>query len=72
MAEDDDTPVVQDDIEVLNWIDNSQWRKVSIKLPIPMYGFRPIISDDHLLIVGYYSTCVNDVVKIPGGLLPSV
>ena len=68
VAEDDDTPVVQDDIEVLNWIENSQWRKVSIKLPIPMYGFRPIISDDHLLIVGYYSkdiTCVNDVIKIP-------
>ena len=53
-AEDDDSPVVQDDIEVLNWIENSHWRKVSIKLPVPMYGFIPTISDDHLLIVGYY------------------
>ena len=52
-AEDDDTPVVQDDIEVLNWIENSHWMKVSIKLPVPMYAFTPIISDDHLLIVGY-------------------
>ena len=52
-AEDDDTPVVQDDIEVLNWIENSHWRKVSIKLPVPMYGFTPTISADHLLIVGY-------------------
>ena len=52
-AEDDDTPVVQDDIEVLNWIENSHWRKVSIKLPVPMWGFAPTISDDHLLIVGY-------------------
>ena len=42
-----------DDIEVLNWIENSHWRKVSIKLPVPMYGFKPTISDDHLLIVGY-------------------
>ena len=49
-AEDDDTPVVQDDIEVLNWIENSHWRKVSIKLPVPMYSFIPTISNDHLLI----------------------
>ena len=52
-AEDDDTPLGQNDIEVLNWIENSHWRKVSIKLPVPMYGFTPTISDDHLLIVGY-------------------
>ena len=53
-GEDDDTPVIQDDIEVLNWIENSHWRKVSIKLPVPMFGFTPTISDDHLLIVRYY------------------
>ena len=58
--EDDDTPVVQDDIEVLNWIENSHWRKVSIKLPVPMYGFTPTISDDHLLIVGYYGPGSGD------------
>ena len=53
-AENDDTAVVQDDIEIFNWIKkSSHWRKVSIKLPIPMYGFKPTISDDHLLIVGY-------------------
>ena len=51
---DDHTPIVQDDIEVLNWIEKSHWRKVSIKLPIPMYSFTPTItSDDHLLIVSY-------------------
>ena len=54
IAEDDDKPVVQDDIEVFNWIENSHWSKISIKLPVPMYGFTPTISDDHLLIVGYY------------------
>ena len=55
-SEDDDTLTVQDDIEVLNWIENSHWRKVSIKLPVPMCLFTPTItSDDHLLIVGYNS-----------------
>ena len=66
-AKDDDTPVAQD-IEVLNWIENSHWRKVSIKLPVPMYGFAPTISDDHLLIVGYYGAdtgCYNSAYKIP-------
>ena len=52
-AKDDDTTVAQDDIEIFNWIENSHWRKVSIKLPVPMYSFTPTISDDHLLIVGY-------------------
>ena len=47
----DDT--THDDVEVLNWIENSHWRKVSIKLPVPMWNFTPTISDDHLIIVGY-------------------
>ena len=42
-----------DDIEVLNWMENSHWRRVSIKLPVPMYSFFPTICDDHILIVGY-------------------
>ena len=68
---DDDTPVIQDDIEVLNWIENSHWRKVSIKLPVPMYAFTPIVSDDHLIIVGYVGAdnsaglkCCNGAYKI--------
>ena len=68
IAEDDDTLVVQDDIEIFNWIENSHWRKVSIKLPVPMYCFRPTISDDHLLIVGYGGANMkpyNGVYKIP-------
>ena len=52
-AEDDDTLVEQDDIEVLDWTENSKWRKVSIKLPVPMFKFSPTISGDHLVIVGY-------------------
>ena len=67
-AEDDDTPVIQDDIEVLNWIENSHWRKVSIKLPVPMYAFTSTISDDHLIIVGYDGADMllhNGAYKIP-------
>ena len=67
-AENDDTLVVQGDIEVLNWIENSHWRKVSIKLPVPMYDFAPTISDDHLLIVGYGGAdmnAYNGAYKIP-------
>ena len=52
----DDTRVTQDDIEIFNWIENSHWRKLSIKLPEPMSCFTPTISDDHLLIVGYSGT----------------
>ena len=67
-GEDDDTPVAQDDIEVLNWIENSHWRKVSIKLPVPMYSFTPTLSDDHLIIVGYVGpniTRQRSAYKIP-------
>ena len=66
-SEDDDTKVIQDDIEVLNWTENSHWRKVSTKLPMPMWGFTPIVSDDHLLIVSYGGDLKhgNGTYKIP-------
>ena len=60
--------ITQDDTEILNWIENSHWRKVSIKLPVPMWGFTPTISNDHLLIVGYHGPnmeCYNGAYKIP-------
>ena len=63
---DDDSD--HDDIEVLKWTENSHWRIVSIKLPVPMYAFTPIVSDNHLLIVGHYGTdklCYTSAYKIP-------
>jgi len=48
-----DTPEAQDDIEVLNWIENSHWRKISVNLPGPMWAFTPIIAGNHFVIVGY-------------------
>ena len=62
------TLVVQDDIEVLDWMKNSHWQKVSINLPVPMAWFTPIITDDHLLIVGYATANkrrVTNAYKIP-------
>jgi len=53
------TRVVQDDIEVLNWMENSHWQKASVILPVPMATFAPIIMDDHLLIVGYTDVTVT-------------
>ena len=50
---DDDTPVVLDDIEILNWEENLQWKRVSIHLPVPMYALQFTVSNDHLFVVGY-------------------
>ena len=64
----DDMPVPQDDIEVLNWIENSQWRRVSMKLPKPMDMFSPFIVDNYLYIVGYDGAdnkTYNNSYKIP-------
>ena len=64
----DITSVIEDDIEILNWIENSCWRRVSIKLPVPMCIVTPTISDDHLLIVGYCDNSIQtqgDAYKIP-------
>ena len=63
-----DILLIQDSIEVFNWIENSQWRMVSINLPVPMYSFTPIITGDYYLIIGYIgakriSSC--SVYKIP-------
>ena len=49
----EDAPIIQDDIEILNWVENSHWRKLSITLPEVMSTFIPTIIDDHLFIVGY-------------------
>ena len=71
------TRQTQDDIEVLNWIENSHWRKVSINLPEPMSIFTPIIADDHYVIVGYagadrkdyssaYKIPIDDIIRSGG------
>ena len=50
-----DDNTVHDDIEVLNWMENPvHWRRVAIKLPVPMCAFTPTVTDDHIIIVGFY------------------
>ena len=44
---------IHNDIEVLNWHLCNQWVKSSIFLPVPMWAFSPIISDNEFYIVGY-------------------
>ena len=48
---DDDSD--HDDIEVLNWMENSHWRRVSTKLPVPMHSIILTTYNDYILIVGY-------------------
>ena len=45
----------RDDIEVLDWQENLQWKRVSVQLPEPMWAFTPSTCDDKLVIVGYHS-----------------
>ena len=65
---DDANLVPLDDIEVLNWVENSHWMKVSTHLPLPMFCIRPIISDGSLLFVEYCET--RFIVTAEGYKLP--
>ena len=59
---------VLDDIEILDCIENSHWRMVCVKLPIPMWDLTTTTSGDHLLIVNYCDVDLlicSDVYKIP-------
>ena len=60
--------IVYNDIEILDWIENSHWRAVSINLPEPMWNFTPTVSNDYLVIVGFCDASLNrseDAYKIP-------
>ena len=55
------------DIEVLDWVENSSWRKLSVYLPVPMFNIKPTLSDGDFLIVGYYGAnrqCYSGTYKI--------
>ena len=49
----DPEKVALDTIEILNYIDNLQWREVSLHLPIPMWRTTPTVVDDQLYIVNF-------------------
>ena len=59
---------VLDDIEILDWVENSQWKRVSVCLPVPMYALQLTIFSDDLFIVGYVNVGIQfdrHVHKIP-------
>ena len=41
------------EIEILNWIENCPWTKVSTLLPFPMYAFTPVVYNEYFYIVGF-------------------
>ena len=48
---------ISDDIEVLNWTDNSpQWMRASVHLPRPMFNIKMTTCGDHIFIVGYHNS----------------
>ena len=52
---------LSDDIEILDWVENSQWRKVSIHLPMPMFAPQLTVSNDKVFVAGYHDAtmCSN-------------
>ena len=62
-----------DSIEVMNYHRRLQWKKVPVRLPVPMWGIKPTVSGDDLVIVGYsgdlrytkfYQTKVNAIINL--------
>ena len=69
--DDDGTPVLLDDVEILDWVENSQWKMVSVHLPVPMFALQLTASNDHLFVVGYCNAkhLDNHVYKLPIALI---
>ena len=50
--------IILDNIEVMNH-NHLQWREISTHLPDPMWGIKPTIFGDNIIIVGYYTTTIG-------------
>ena len=71
-ARGDDTRVALDDIEILDWVENSQWKRVAIHLPVPLFNLQLTVCNDHLFVVGYINANLNfdnHVYKLPVTLI---
>ena len=62
-----------DSIEVMNYRQQLKWKEVSVYLPVPMWGIKPTISGDYIIIVGYssdlryptvYQTTTQDIISL--------
>ena len=59
---------VLDDIEILDWVEKSQWKTVSVQLPVPMYNLLLTVSNEHLCVAGHHSAderSANHVFEFP-------
>ena len=64
--------VLLEDIEILDWVENSQWKRISIHLPVPMCALELTTYDNHLFVVGYINANLNydkHVYKLPVALV---
>ena len=62
-----------DSIEVMDYHDLLQWKEVAVHLPVPMWGIKPTISGNNIIIVGYataggrsnghYQITTNDMIS---------
>ena len=67
-AKGENTTIVLDDIEILDWVENAQWKKVSIRLPVPIYDSQVTVSNDTVFVVGNFDAnlqCDKRVYKLP-------
>ena len=62
-----------DSIEVMNWQQKSPWRKVSTRLPTPMWAIKPTLAAECILIVGYEqrNRCYTRAYQISAATLTS-
>ena len=64
-----------DNIEVMNYHKDMQWRELSVHLPLPMWNIKPTVSGDNIIIVGYSTATgrYNGCYQIPAEelILPS-
>ena len=70
----DDTSVLLDDIEILDWMQNSQWKKAPILLPVPMGALQLTVCNDRVFVVGYINAdwnCDRHVYELPVTVITS-
>ena len=47
---------IHDNIEIMEYHDQLQWKEISVHLPVPMWNIKPTTSGDKIIIVGYDTT----------------
>ena len=47
---------IHDNIEVMEYRHELEWKETSLHLPVPMWAIKPTISGDNIIVVGYSGT----------------